>query len=306
MTGPFSGFAAYVWQILIGRRTPFILALWLAAGALLGLAAEPGQHPAEGLLLHAPAVLLPFVLWARSGVPHALVGAGLGVAFVGTLLAGGQPGLVTAQPGGETESYRRPTGARPVISHLGGILRTQIDDAEHASVRLGAGTVELGSARVRLDPGAPEVPLGPWQVRFRRAVPGATPDLARVKATAEGQPPQELLLRSGTQASLPDGTTVALGKLAADYGQGMGPAAELTVTEGEKARTDWLYVDGKDLDKRLGEGKWRLELAAVEAAPGLELEIHRRGMPWAVAVGWMLVAVGALGLGRRPAGEGAA
>lgn len=301
MFGPFSGFAAAVWQVLTGRRTLFVLLLWLAVGAVVGVVAGPGEHPAEGVLVHVPALLLPFVWLARvaTGIGR-FWAAGAAVALVGTLFAGGEPGRMTVQPGAETESYLRPSISRPISTHLGGIVRMQADDESHIALSLGAGTKEQGTARLSLVDGR-EVRLGTWAVRHRRSLPGESPNLARVRALAAGQTPQSLTLRPGQSATLADGTAVSLVELAADFGQGLGPAAQLEIREGETTRTDWFFVDGPDLDARLGRGTWRFELAGVDAAPALELDVHRAGNPWIAVAGWGLMALVMLALAtRRP------
>jgi len=294
MFGFYSGFALAVWQVLTGPRTPSILLIWLALGATAGLAAGPGEHPADGLLLHVPAVLLPFVLLARfrSSVGM-LFACGLAVALVGSVLGGRDFGRLEVQPGAETESYDRPSVARPVRTHLGGIVRVAAGDENAYTVTLGAGTFEYGrSVLSRVD--GREQPLGPWQIRFLETMPGATPNLARLRATAAGLPPQALTVRVGGAATLPDGATVSVVALEPDYGQGLGPAAQLNIRESEgpaAGRTDWFFVESPDLDGRLGAGKWRFELTAVEAAPRWVVDVHRRGAPWVAAVGWGLMAL---------------
>lgn len=305
MFGPFSGFAAFVWQTLTGRRTVFVLLLWLAVGALVGITAGPGEHPAEGVLVHVPAVLLPFALWARvpSG-PTPLWAAGLAVAVVGVFFAGGDAGRMRVEPGAETEQYERPSISRPIITHLGGIVRMRPDDEQHIALSLGAGTFDQGTARVSLVDGR-EQRLGPWQVRFHRALPGKSPSVARIRALAAGQPPQTLSLRAGQSAPLPDGTIVTVAELAADFGQGLGPAAQLQIQEGQAVRSDWFFVDSPDLDARLGKGTWRFELAAVDAAPAVELDVHRAGNPFIAVGGWALMVLTLLALATRRGQEAA-
>jgi hypothetical protein len=304
MFGPFSGFALAVWQVLIGPRTLVVLLVWLALGAAAGLAAGPGAHPAEGVLLHVPGVLLPFVVLARfRTLPATLFAAGLVVALVGVLLAGRDFGRLEVQPGAETEAYERPSVARPVRTHLGGILRTAAADERSMTLSLGAGTFEYGQAIVSRVDGR-EQSLGPWQVRFREVTPGRTPNQVRLRATAAGQPPQTLTLRAGGSATLPDGASVTVVALEPDYGQGLGPAAQLGIREagtGATGRTDWFFVESPDLDARLGQGTWRFELMAVEAAPGWVVDVHRRGVPWVAAAGWGLMALALVLLAaRRP------
>jgi hypothetical protein len=301
MFGPFSGFAAAVWQVLTGRRTILILLSWLAVGAVVGVVAGPGEHPAEGVLMHVPALLLPFAWLARSisGVGR-FWAAGAALALIGTLFSGGEAGRMTVQPGAETERYLRPSISRPISTHLGGIVRAQADDEHHIALRFGAGTQEQGSARLSLVDGR-EARLGPWAVRHRRSLPGESPNVARVRALATGQAPQSLSLRRGQSATLADGTVVSLVELASDFGQGLGPAAQLEIREGEASRVDWFFVDGPDLDARLGRGNWRFELAGVDAAPALELDVHRAGNPWVAVAGWGLMALVMLALAtRRP------
>ena len=301
MFGPFSGFAAFVWHALTGRRTIFVLLVWLAVGALAGLTGGPGAHPAEGVLVHVPAVLLPFVMWARGAKGPSLWATGLAVAAVGSLWAGGEGGRMRVEAGAETERYERPSISRPIVTHLGGIVRMRPDDAEHVALSLGAGTFDQGTARLSLVDGR-EQPLGPWRVRFHRGVPGQAPSIARIRAVAVGQTPQTLALRTGQSASLPDGATVALSELAADFGQGLGPAAQLQIQEGGSGRTDWFYVDSPDLDTRLGQGTWRFELTSVDASPALELDVHRVGNAWAAVGGWavMVLVLFALAVRRAP------
>ncbi len=304
MFGPFSGFALAVWQVLTGPRTLSVLLVWLALGAAAGLAAGPGEHPAEGVLLHVPAVLLPFALLARfRSLAASLFAGGLVVALVGALLAGRDFGRLEVQPGAETEAYERPSVARPVRTHLGGIVRAAAGDENTMTVTLGAGTFEYGQALLSRVDGR-ERPLGPWQIRFLETMPGRTPNQARLRATAAGLPPQTLTLRAGGAATLPDGATVSVVALEPDYGQGLGPAAQLNVREPDgppAGRTDWFFVESPDLDARLGAGKWRFELTAVEAAPGWVVDVHRRGNPWIAAAGWALMALALVVLvARRP------
>jgi hypothetical protein len=304
MFGPFSGFALAVWQVLTGPRTLVVLLLWLALGAAAGLAAGPGEHPAEGVLLHVPAVLLPFVVLARfRSAAAGMLAAGLAVALVGTWVGGRDFGRLEVQPGAETEAYERPSVARPVRTHLGGILRAAAEDDRSMTLTLGAGTFDYGQAVLSRVDGR-EQSLGPWQVRFREPMPGRTPNQIRLRATAAGQPPQTLTLRTGGAATLPGGATVSVVALEPDYGQGLGPAAQLNIREpgGPAAgRTDWFFVESPDLDARLGQGAWRFELASVDAAPGWVVDVHRRGVPWVAAAGWVLMALALLLLAaRRP------
>ncbi len=301
MSGLLTGFSTFVWQVLTARRTLLILLLWLGAGAVLGRLSAPGEHPAEGLLLHVPGALLPFAFWARFGLRDraaALLGAGVAVALIGTLVAGGGFGSMTCDPTGSTESYNRPGVGRPVPVHLGGVLGVQADDESHVALRLAAGAVEMGLARVSLLDGR-EQTLGPWQVRYLKSVVGEAPSRVRVHATAEGQPPQDLLFRQGQQVRLPDATVVALTNLAADYGQGLGPAAELTITGENYHRADWYFVDAPDLDARLGTGKWRFEVQAIDPAQTIVVDVHHHGIPWAVAAGWAMVLAALVWAGTR-------
>ncbi|MSP74124.1 MAG: hypothetical protein EXR76_18480 [Myxococcales bacterium] len=297
-------FLEFVWSILRARHTPTLLSVCLTLSAVAGLYVPGGAHPATGVLVWAPAVLLPFAVWATSDRPSALWGAGLSLVIVGAMLNGAGAGLVRADARGVAESYLRDRGLRPVDVHLGGALTARLDGDDFVSLRLGTGPHEVAFARLPLS-GGEEQSLGAFRVHLRGVRQGDEPSLARIRATRAGQPPTEHTLRAGETARLDEETQIVLERLESDSGQALGPAARIIVqgagslAAGPGSRTDWIYLESPDLDARLGSGPWRFELLAVQGEPTFELGVRPEGSAWVAVVGLVLMLFGLAGSARR-------
>lgn len=293
--GPF----AVVLSILASPWTAWALLVWIGFGALLGLAAWPGVHPAEGLALQLPAALLPWCLLARALAEESrqlwisAVAGGLALAFAGSALVGGEAGWTRLGAQEVTQQYLRESGRRPVPVHLGGQLTaTPTDDG--LALRLGVPELEKASTVVPLD--GREAPLGPWAVHHHALEAGSEPTVARIRLRprdGEGAP-IERTLRVNDAVVTPDGVQVFLRRLSPDFGRALGPAAQITVTTDDASETAWHFVADPALDARAGALPWTLELLEVSAEPVWVLGVRRRGGGTVALSGWALVVLGLL------------
>lgn len=315
---PMRGPWAMVWAMLASPWTTWALGLWIALGAALGLAAAgadgpptlggldllpgPGQHPASSLLLQLPAGLLVFTVLARrlNGTAAELRWTGvyclgLATALAGGWLAGGEAGLASVGGARPTESYTRPISGRTAPAHLGGQLQARLT-AEGVALTLGVDGHPIGDARLPLD-GVAEARLGPWAMYLADVAPGSEPAYARLKLTPRaGGEPVERAVRVGSAIALDDGTQIVATRLSPDFGQALGPAAQLRVQFEGGAETAWHFVDSPDLDARTGGGPWQVELLEVATEPRLELGVRRAGSTGAAMAGFGLMALALLGL----------
>ncbi len=296
--GPF----AATLRVLAHPTTTWALLGWVGAAALAGLVTEPGLHPMNGLMMQAPMALLPFAVLARGLTgrdlrPPALWAVGLGLALAAGA-TGGQAGVAElGAQGPVTETYTVQLAGQSVEAHLEGQLTAQMQPGA-VDLRLGLGDFERGAARVPLEGGA-ESALGPWAVSVLGLQPGDTPTWARLRATPRGEAAAEgveMAVRQGSAAALPDGSQVAVLRLSPDFGGALGQAAQVQVTEGEAVRVDWVFAGSPDLDARVGQGKWAIELLSVESEPRLRLSVRRQGAPTLALLGWGLMVAG-LGFG---------
>lgn len=296
LAGPWST----VFALLASPWATWVLLVWIAITALVGLTAVPGAHPAEGLGAHLPVALLPFTVLARAvatgGVRLAagLWVAGLAVAAVGAVVAGSGAGLAEVGGPSVTESYLRPMAGQAVPVHLGGQLTRAAADGR-TQLRLGVPTVELATAT--LPPGeAAEVPLGPWAIHRHEARPGAEATVARLRLrprAGEGET-IERTLRVGDAFVTPDGVQILLRRLSPDFGRALGPAAQLTLSQGDDSETAWYFVEDPALDARVGRWPWIVELQAVDAGARLLLGVRRAGPVAPALAGWALMGLALL------------
>lgn len=102
---PLRGPWATAWSVVASPWASWVLGWWVAIAALIGFATEPGGHPASGLLMQLPAVLLPFTVLARALSSARRPGyaaawsVGLLVALVGAVFAGGAAGVASVGGG---------------------------------------------------------------------------------------------------------------------------------------------------------------------------------------------------------------
>jgi hypothetical protein len=288
-----------------------VLLLALGAAAVVGLRAGAGDHPATTVLAAIPAALLPFSVAARSiGLPRSLLAAqalwaaGLGLAVVGALVAGGDAGTVRVRPGELAESYERVTSGRATPYHLGGQLAVEVDDGA-ANLWLGIRDVEAGRATLPLH-GDREVRLGPWAVSLAALEPGGAPTRLRFRARprAGGEPVEGVVGAGQTVALAKDARVTAL-RLSGDFGGALGAAAQLQVDWPDGTAAAWHFVDDPDLDARVGTAPWIIEPLELLADPVLVLSVRRPGTPWVAVAGWILMAAGLAGLAFRRGREGA-
>ncbi len=288
--GPFGGFASAVWSALRAPWVPAVLAAVWLAGAVVGLVSEPGTHPADSVLLHLPAALLPFALWARHGSgAGAMAGLGLGLALLGAGLSGPAAGTVEVGAGAPAEAYQVPMAGRGVDVALGGQLTAHVDTDDHVALRLGTPRHEVGSARLPLERGR-EAPLGPWRLHLHAVQPGDAPTLLRGFARRPAGERVEVALRVGQSMPLPDGATLTLDALDADYGKRLGAAARVTLDSAGSRRTDWVFLDAPDLDARLAPEGWSLEPTAIVSESKFVFGVRREGLGGIAVAGLALLA----------------
>lgn len=304
---------ATAWAVVASPWTPWVLGLCLAGAAAAGMVSAPGQHPAGGLAMQLPAALLVFALIARDLDASAarlrwagLYAAGLVVALVGGWLAGGEAGMAEVGGARPTESYTRTIAGRDAAAHLGAQLGATLEaDGAHLTLAMKAHAV--GEARLPLD-GVREAQIGRWAMHLVDVAPGDEPAYARLRLfPRSGGDPIERAVRTGSAVALEDGTQIAVLRLAADFGKALGPAAQIQMDYEGGSATAWHFVDGPDLDKRLGEGPWSIELLEVATEPRLVLGVRRAG-PTGVALagfGVMIAALLGLFVGERRAREAA-
>ncbi len=292
--GPFGGFASAVWSALRAPWLPALLAAVWLAGAVVGLVSTPGTHPADSVLLHLPAAILPFALWARhaSGI-GAMASLGLGLALLGVELSGPAAGTVEVGAGVPAEAYQVPMAGRGVDVALGGQLTGQVDADGHVALRLGTPRHEIGAARLPLDRGH-EATLGPWRLHLHAVETGDAPTLLRGFARRPAGERVEVALRLGQSMPLPDGATLTLDALDADYGKRLGAAARVTVDAVGSRRTDWVFLDAPDLDARLVPDAWSVEPTAIVSEPIFVFGVRRAGLGGVALVGLALLALALL------------
>ncbi len=290
-----SGIWLSTWRMLSHPNTTWGLLMLLGVGAAAGIATGPQGHPALGVAMQLPALLLPFAItaWALTAHGHAAApwSTGLLVALVGAALAGGTEAVVVVGGPAPAETATRVEGARLLPVHLGGQL-TARGVAGAVELTLGVGTTTQAEATASADGRA--VKLGPWWARVADIRPGDDATVARLSwrpRETPDAPPQRVALRVGGGTSVGDGARVSLRRIARDYGGSLGPAAELDVTWPQGRERAWVFVDHPGLDVHAGTSPWVFELVAVEGEPRLELGV-RRGAPAYVAMaGWGLMAL---------------
>ncbi|MCB9548389.1 MAG: hypothetical protein H6706_21485 [Myxococcales bacterium] len=279
----------------------------LAVAMVLGLGASPGDHPLMGPWAQVALVLAAFSLLAqalrgRPAVPTILWAGGLGLAAIGAPLAGGGLGTVTlgAAP---PEAYDQGAGERPLATHLGGPLYSAIE-GDAVDLRLAVKDAELGAARLPLD-GSAGGPVGPrWRMRVeQRGVAGAPTHIRlKVRARAGDGEAQTLRLAAGqaTQVTTAAGVVrLDVRQISPDFGRALGPAAWLVQSwpgaDGKPAsESAWHFVQGADLDARLGAGPLVIELLGVEAEASPRLLVARQGQPLVLMAGLGLMILGLL------------
>ncbi len=290
---PPSGPWASVLNALASPWTLGALLALLAGSALYGLVHD-APHPGLSLVMQAPAALLPFCVLA-GGLSWPRVGwaAGLALALLGAAQVGGAEGTVLVGGPNPAESATFPRASGPVEVHLGGQLSARLE-GDGVQLALGVGQSQLAAAVAPLD-GA-EVPFGEWSARVREIRVGDEPTLARFQGKPrEGGEPWEVAVRAGRSVALPGGGQLAVVRISRDYGQSLGPAAEVIVGWGDgKEDRAWFFVDHPDLDERVGVSPWSIRLAAVEGEPLLEIGVRRGGPPLLAMAGWALMALALL------------
>jgi hypothetical protein len=296
------GFWAFWWSLLAAPATSWTLLVILGLAALAGLVAPPGAHPVGSIVVALPAALLPFAVVARSAgastavlVPRALWAAGLGLAAIGALVAGGGEGEARVRPGESIESYQRPVAGRPTPFHFGGQLQAEIQDGQ-VLLRLGVRDYEVGRAALPLG-GHGEAQIGPWAVALRSIEPGDDPTRLRFRARprAGGGAPVEGAVRAGQTVALDPDTQLTAVRLSPDFGDALGAAAQLQLQWKEGQVTAWHFVDDPDLDARVGTAPWIVEPVEVLADPVVVLDVREAGPSGVAVAGWALMAVGLLG-----------
>ena len=304
---PMKGPVASGWRALASPWTSWFLMLWIGVGFLFGMETNPSVHPAATVWLRLPLILVPFAVLAaaldatRTRWWALALGVGWAVVVFGGAVSGRDAGILEYGRAPLTESYTRVMQGRAVQAHLGGVL-TVTEAGTDALLRLGVGEYVKATARLPMAPG-PEVDLGPWAVWWLGAEPGGSASVARLrlKPRAGGQATEQLV-RAGNQVTLPDGATLSLNKLSTDFRKALGPAAQITVSWGEEARTAWHFVAQPDLDARVGEAPWVVELLSLSAEPVMRFGVRRRGPAAPAQVGWGLMLLGLLaGVARKEA-----
>lgn len=292
LTGPWAG----AWAVLASPWTAFVAALGVAAAAIYGLTTAPGGHPAEGLLMQVPAVLLPFSLLARALDGGArrmwLVTAwcaGLALALLGAYLAGAQAGVAEVGFARPTENFERQVAGRTTKAHLGGQLTAQLD-GDAVALKLGTKEHVVGEARLPLT-GTAETTLGPWAIHLRDVAPGDEAAVARLKLTPRaGGEAIEAAVRTGSGLSLPDGASLAVLRLSADFGRALGAAARIQIDHEKGNAVAWHFVESPDVDRRIGTSPWIVELLAIESEPRITMGVRRQGTTTVALIGWALMA----------------
>jgi len=299
MNGPLAGFASSFWRVLRAPRTPAWLASAWAVGAVFGASAPLGGHPAESVLLHVPAALLPFALWARAATrAERLVAVGVGLALLGAAHSGADVGEVRVGGVEPPEAYTARLAGREVPVALGGQLTARADDAESLSLRLGTSRLEVAAAQLPTD-GQREVQLGPWRVHAREQRQVEAPNRLRGVARGPNGERVALDLRAGESLSLADDVRLTLEGLEADYGRRLGAAARVSIDAGAQRRSDWVFLDAPDLDARLAPGQWTVEPTSISADKAWVLGVRRSGVRWLAVIGLGLAAFALLAHARQ-------
>lgn len=293
---------ATAWAVVASPWTPWVLGLWIAAAAAVGLVAAPGHHPAAGLALQLPAALLPFALLARglSASRARLVwtgvwSLGLALAFVGGWIAGGEAGVAEVGGARPAESYTRPVAGREAAAHLGGQLTATLAP-DGVTLSLGVGEGERASARLPLD-GVAEAQIGPWAMHLDDVAEGDEPAFARLRLSPRaGGDALERAVRTGSAVTLEDGTQVAVLRLSPDFGRALGAAAHIQIDYEGGRDTAWHFVEAPGLDARVGAAPWSVELLEVATEPRLRLGVRRAGPAGPAMAGLALMATALIGL----------
>jgi hypothetical protein len=223
---------------------------------------------------------------------------GLGLALLGAGLSGPAAGTVEVGAGLPAEAYQVPMAGRGVDVALGGQLTGQVDADGHVALRLGTPRHEVGAARLPLDRGH-EAALGPWRLHLHAIEAGDAPTLLRGFARAPAGERVEVALRLDQSTPLPDGATLTLDALDADYGKRLGAAARVTVDAVGSRRTDWVFLDAPDLDARLVPDGWSVEPTAIVSEPLFVFGVRRPGLGGVALAGLALLALAMLARLRR-------
>jgi lactate permease len=199
---------------------------------------------------------------------------------VGAAVAGRDQGEVVLGGAEAVEAFSVPVGGERLGMHLGGVLSATPTEAGLA-LSIGVRDHRVGEAVLPNRPGA-EVALGPWSVFALRTEPAGAPGGARLRVTPRaGGAPRDFSVRVGNQIALEDGTRIGLNRVSADFGRALGPAAQITpVAPGARdgvGEGRWIFTEAPDLDARLGDDAWAVQLLGLEAAPRSVLGVRRRG-----------------------------
>lgn len=302
---PMRGGWAEVYRLLGSLWAQWVLLLWVGAWAVIGLAADPGQHPAESGAVQVPLVLLSFMVFihaleagGKAWLEGGLCAAGLGLLCIGGAWAGDAPGVVTLGGPTAADSYQQPWRFGTYGRHLGGQLLTTTGP-DGMAVRIGVGQSISAQGVVPVD-GVREGVVGPWSMYVVDTQPGADPTQARISVTPrEGGEAVEHVLRVNSTVEMPDKTQITLRRLSADYGRALGAAAQMAINWPDGEEASWFFVEDPGLDVRVGRAPWVVRLLGVEAPPRTRLGVRKAGPHQVALAGVAVLIIGLLiGMGR--------
>ena len=282
--------------------TAWSILIWLGVQALVGLDTAPGQHPAYGVSVRLPAILLPFCVlarWSASGTKKdglAYVGCALGLlfAFGGTVSAGDTGGYASLGTAAPTERFIIQEAGHQVPVHLGAQVNV-VRGKEGVELALRTGNHEVDSGRIT-HKGGGETQIGPWSFYLRDINSGLEPVYAVLSLTPRaGGASVERTVRVGQAISLPDQTELSVLKLSGDFMSALGPAAQLRLDWAGQGDTSWHFVESPDLDERTGAAPWRVRVLRLDPEPRMTFGVRRAGSFWLAAFGWVLVGVSMFG-----------
>ncbi|MEE2787529.1 MAG: hypothetical protein VX589_09335 [Myxococcota bacterium] len=302
--GPPTGIWAAAWSIL---RSPTALAgvlVVLGMMTVVGADSDPGQHPAAGVIYRLMWILLPLMGLARaieerrgrSKWAGIILALGLAVLGIASWQVSQTTGWVNVGQS-PVETYERASVNGPVSVHLGAQLKA-VSDGAFATVSLAMRDQTLGGP-VTLSTGTQaEGKLGRFRLYVSHETTGKRAEQAALRVhqpSGEHGAHRDFVLKPGATIALDKETTLRLLQVRADFLSTLGAAAEVQVSWADKVETFWVYADAPDMDERLGQAPWRIQLLALETPRFMVLGLRLATVvDYAVWTGLALVLLGLL------------
>jgi hypothetical protein len=308
----FRGVWAWIDEILAGRGLVILASLCLVTGAIVGLQLPIGEHPGEGLWIRLPLAVVPLVIISSAlgsdlirRVASVFLAVGIWCILLGGWSSEGTTGRLTVGSQ-KVEGFERTTIGRKVMIHMGTQVDGQVDDAQ---VKLSIGMTDSQVSKLVFSRHAKvEQTFGEHSLyldRVRRQN-DAQVAVLRVSDRATGKRTHVVTVPVGRPVVIPDGPRLTVEQIRNDFLSRLGASVQVDIQWDGGQDNAWHFSDAPDIDTRIGDGPWRIELLGLKGSETAQFGVRSLSNEFLVWVGWPLMLFGILLGFKRSESEAAA